>query len=134
MQVTTLVNHAERLRWSLRYRGLGVTMLSCLANACAFKNRDWYWKFKEREFDRRHGLDTSGMIPVDALAMPLIAMPSVRVASPWIPMTAVPEARPRMPMLFAPPASPTTPMQLLEPPVVPVTAWTFPPAAVAKTE
>lgn len=67
MNMTALADHRQRLWWSYRYRGLGMTALSCLANALSFTGSDWYWKYKERHFDRRHGLDTGGMIPVEAL-------------------------------------------------------------------
>ena len=59
--------HGSRIRWSLRYRGMAMTLLSCLANLLSLTKCDWYWKYKERKFDRRHGIDTGGIIPVQQL-------------------------------------------------------------------
>jgi SAM-dependent methyltransferase len=67
MSFSSLAGFAERLRWSLYYRGIGMTALACLANTCAFTGREWYWQYKDRHFDRRHGLDTGGLIPIEAL-------------------------------------------------------------------
>jgi SAM-dependent methyltransferase len=67
MNFSALASYIDRLRWSLHYRGAGMTLLACLANACALIRRDWYWKYKEHHFDRRHGLDTAGLIPIELL-------------------------------------------------------------------
>jgi SAM-dependent methyltransferase len=67
MNIPSLASHGQRLWWSFHYRGLGMTLLSCLANLFSFTDRDWYWKYKEHHFDRRHGLDTGGLIPIEAL-------------------------------------------------------------------
>jgi len=67
MSMSRLAGFTDRLRWSLQYRGVGMTALACLANACAFTGRDWYWQYKERHFDQRHGVDTGGLIPIEAL-------------------------------------------------------------------
>jgi hypothetical protein len=57
----------HRLVWSLKYRGLAMTALSCLANMFSWTGKDWYWKYKERQFDRRHQVDTGGIIPIESL-------------------------------------------------------------------
>ncbi len=44
-----------------------MTALSCLANLFSFTGWDWYWKFRERNFDQRHGVDTGGLIPIEDL-------------------------------------------------------------------
>jgi hypothetical protein len=64
---SALQSQVQRILWSLRYRGLGVTALSCLANLCSWTGKQWYWQYKEHQFDRRHRVDTSGLIPIESL-------------------------------------------------------------------
>lgn len=67
ISLSRLQSHGQQILWSLRYRGLGVTALSCLANLFSWTGKDWYWQYKERQFDRRHRVDTRGLIPIESL-------------------------------------------------------------------
>jgi len=65
--IPALWSYAQKLRWSLRCRGLGMTTLTCLGNVLRFARCQWYFKLKEVAFDRRHRIDTRGMIWIDSL-------------------------------------------------------------------
>ncbi len=68
--LSRLQTYSRQILWSLRYRGLGVTALSGLANLFSWTGQDWYWQYKERQFDRRHRVDTHGQIPIESLDVP----------------------------------------------------------------
>ena len=65
--LATLYSSPHKLLWCFRYRGWGMTALTCLGNLFRFARTEWYWKFKERQFDRRYGIDTRGLIYIESM-------------------------------------------------------------------
>lgn len=71
MTTTTALNSfSQKIGWSIKFRGIPATIMSCLAKIAKLDRFDWYLRFIDRQFDRRHGIDTGGMIPARQLDFP----------------------------------------------------------------
>lgn len=61
-----------KLSWAIRYVGYVDAGLICLAKLCQiatnrFIDGEWFWYFTERRFDKRLGVQTVDMVPVEQL-------------------------------------------------------------------
>ena len=67
-QISNALNStANKMLWSLRLRGFAVTCATSVGNLLRYAKTEWYWRWKEKTFDKRHHIDTSGMIWIDEL-------------------------------------------------------------------
>lgn len=61
----------QKLRWSARYYGLDLTIISIILKVLSFLGRDlgqdWYKRTTSKRFDKRFGVDTEGIIIPDEL-------------------------------------------------------------------